>query len=257
MIPVIPWYLEVISLATNIAVAAAVWAILSSATGRSGLPPAVQRRVRFGSAIFLGAWLGAAALLAPSPASVLARDRFYLTPLIPFFVVAPATIAILALWRSATGRRVVAGASLPALIGVQLYRTIGVVFLALLALGRLPAHFALPAGWGDVAIGLAAPLVALAVARGVRGGRTLAVAWNVVGLLDLVIAVGMGTGFLVPFLTPGLGPRVPPAAAMGVFPMILVPTFTVPVSVLLHLLALGRLRREVRLDAGLVPEAAG
>jgi hypothetical protein len=99
--------------------------------------------------------------------------------------------------------------------------------------------------------------VALAVARGVRGGRTLAVAWNVVGLLDLVIAVGMGTGFLVPFLTPGLGSRAPPAAAMGVFPMILVPTFTVPVSVRLHLLPLGRLRREVRLDSGLVPEAAG
>jgi hypothetical protein len=43
---------------------------------------------------------------------------------------------------------------------------------------------------------------------------------------------------------------------MGVFPMILVPTFAVPVSVLLHLLVLGRLRREVRLGSGLVPKAA-
>jgi len=256
VIPVIPWYLELISLATNLAIAAAVWGIVASAAGRSGLQPAAQRSVRFGAAIFLGTWLGAALLLAPSPAAVVARDRFYLTPLIPFFVVVPATIALLALRLSPAGRRVVAAASLPALIGVQLYRTIGVVFLILLALGQVPAHFALPAGWGDVAIGLLAPLVALAVARGVRGGRTLAVTWNVVGLVDLVVAVGMGTGFLVPFLAPDLG-REAPAAAMGVFPMILVPTFAVPVSVLLHLLALGRLRGEVWLGSGLVPKAAG
>jgi len=72
------------------------------------------------------------------------------------------------------------------------------------------------------------------------------VSWNVVGLVDLVVAVGMGTGFLAPFFVPELGSRVPPAAAMGVFPPILVPTFAVPVLVLLHLLALARLRHRVR-----------
>lgn len=49
---------------------------------------------------------------------------------------------------------------------------------------------------------------------------------------------------------------LPAAAAMGVFPMILVPTFAVTVSVLLHLLALARLRGAVRLGAGLAPKAA-
>ena len=256
MIPVVPWYLELISLATSLAIAVAVWSILSAAAGRSGLPPATQRTVRFGSAIFLGAWLGSALLLAPAPASLLGRDRFYLTPLIPLFVVVPITIALLALRLSPALRRVLATASLPALIGVQLYRSIGVVFLILLSLGQLPAHFALPAGWGDIAVGLTAPLVALAVARRVRGGRTLAVSWNVFGLLDLVVAVGMGTGFLAPFLAPGLGSPVPPAAAMGVFPMVLVPTFAVPVSVLLHLLALGKLRREVQARSELRPKVA-
>lgn len=110
---------------------------------------------------------------------------------------------------------------------------------------RLPAHFALPAGWGDILVGLTAPLVALGLARGIRGGRTLAISWNVFGLLDLAVAVGMGTGFLAPLLAPDLGPRVPPALAMGVFPMILVPLFAVPMSVLLHLLALRGLRREL------------
>lgn len=256
MIPVIPWYITLVALATNLVIAVAVWRIFSSATERSGLPPATQRRIRLATALFFGTWLGAALVLAPAPASLLGEDPFYLTPLIPLFPLTALTIVFLALRLSPSLRRVLAAASLPAMHGVQLYRTIGVVFLILLAQGQLPAHFALPAGWGDFAVGITAPLLALALVRRVSGAVPLAFSWNVLGLLDLVVAVGMGTGFLAPFLVPELGPRVAPAAGMGVFPLILVPTFAVPVSVLLHLLALGRLRRQVRLGPGLVPKPA-
>jgi hypothetical protein len=256
MIPAIPWYVTLIVLATNVTIAVAVWRIVSSAASRSGLPLAKQWRVRYGSAVFLAAWLGAALLLAPAPESLLAQDPFYLTPLLPLFAVVPSAIALLAVWRSPALRRVLAGASLPALIGVQLYRAIGVVFLILLALGQIPGHFALPAGWGDIAIGLTAPIVALVLARGARIGRPLAISWAVLGLLDLVVAIGMGTGVLAPFLAPALGPRVPPVAAMGIFPMILVPTFAVPVSVLLHVLVLARLLREARLGSRAVQPTA-
>ena len=85
------------------------------------------------------------------------------------------------------------------------------------------------------------------MARENRGGRILAIGWNVIGLLDLFVAVGMGTGILAPILAPGLGSRVPPAAAMGVFPMILVPMYAVPLSVMLHVIVLGRLRRSAHL----------
>jgi hypothetical protein len=257
MTPQIPWYITFVSLATSLAIAFAVWRILASAAGRSGLTPATQRRLRIGTALFLGVWLGAAFLLAPAATTLVGRDRFYLTPVIPFFAVMPPALVLLALWRSTALRQVLAAAPLPQLIGVQVYRTIGVLFVILLALGELPRHFALPAGWGDIAIGVTAPLVALALARGVRGARTAALAWNVTGLLDLVVAVGMGTGFLAPFLAPELGPRVPPAPAMGVFPMILVPTFAVPVSVMLHLVALAKLlRQDIRLGTGLAPKVA-
>ncbi|MGH7518116.1 MAG: hypothetical protein ACREOC_11710 [Gemmatimonadales bacterium] len=255
MIPLIPWYITTIVLATNLTIAVAVWTLVSSTAGRSDLPLAARRTVRIGSGLFLGAWLGAALLLAPAPASLLGREQFYLTPLVPLFAAVPPAIVALALGFSPALRRAVAAVPLPALIGVQFYRVVGAVFLILLAQGRIPAHFALPAGWGDVAIGLAAPVIALALARRVRGARPLAIAWNALGLLDLVVAVGMGTGFLAPLLVPELG-RVPPAAAMGAFPMILVPTFAVPVSALLHLLALARLLREVRLGSGLVPKVA-
>jgi hypothetical protein len=256
MIPVIPWYIAMIAVATNLTIAIAVWRIFASATARSGLPPHSQRRIRIWTALFVGTWLGAALVLAPSPASVLGRDPFYLTPLIPLFPLLAITIVFLALRLSPSLQSVLAAVSLPAMHGVQVYRTVGVVFVVLLAQGQLPAHFALPAGWGDIAIGITAPLVALALSHGLPGAVPLAISWNVLGLLDLVVAVGMGSGLIAPLLLPELGHRLPPAPAMGIFPLILVPTFAVPVSVLLHLLALGRLRRRVRIESGLVPKAA-
>jgi hypothetical protein len=250
MIPAIPWYLELITLATSLTIAASVWSILSSAASRSGLAPATQRRVRAGVGVFLATWLGAVLILAPAPASLLTRDRFYLTPLIPLFLLVPPTLVFLALWLAPAFRRVLAATSVPAVIGVQLYRFIGAEFVILLGLGQLPAYFAVPAGWGDIAVGVTAPLVALALVRGMRGGRTIAALWNVLGLLDLVVAVGMGSGLLAPVL---VGSRVAPAPAMGIFPLFVVPAFAVPVSVLLHLLALGRLQGDVRLGSARAP----
>lgn len=242
MTPAIPWYLTLVVLATDLVIAAVLWRLLDIAAGRSGLPPAAARNIRIASAAFLGLWLGLALLLAPTPASLAGGDPFSITPLIPLFALVPPALAIAWFRRSPALRAVLAAVPVSALVGIQLYRLIGAVFLVLLARGAVPAHFALPAGWGDVAVGLAAPLVALALARGMRGATALGVAWNTFGLLDLVVAVGTGTGLLVPLLAPGPG-RVPPSAAMGVFPMILVPAFAVPVSVLLHLAALARLAR--------------
>ena len=61
------------------------------------------------------------------------------------------------------------------------------VFLLYLALGHLPALFAVPAGLGDIAAGIAAPLVARKVAQGTS--RRPAVWFNAYGIADL--AVGM------------------------------------------------------------------
>jgi hypothetical protein len=257
MVPAIPWYITAIVLATNLGIAVGVWRIVASAAARSGVSSRERRRVELGTALFLAGWLGAALLLAPAPGSLLGRDPFYLTPLIPLFAATGVAGTLVARRLSSGLRRVLDTASLPAVHGIQLYRIIGGIFIVLLAQGQLPAHFALPAGWGDVAIGLTAPLVALALRRGIRGAVPLAVTWSVVGLIDLAVAVGMGTGYLAPFLAPDLGARVPPAAAMGTFPLILVPTFAVPISVLLHLLGLARLTRGVRLGSPLVAKAAG
>ena len=245
MIPDIPWYITAIVLGVNAAIAVAVWRIVASAT--------TSRKVRIGSAIFLFGWLGATLLLAPAPGSLASRDAFYITPLIPLFALGPTIVQLAALGVSPALRRTLEAMSLPAVHGVQLYRVMGGIFLVLMAQGQLPAHFAQPAGWGDVAVGLAAPLVALALARRVAGSRALAAGWNVLGLLDLVVAVVMGTGYLAPLLAPHLGAHVPPAAAMGVFPLVVIATFAVPMGIMLHVLGLIRLAGESRVGVQPIP----
>jgi hypothetical protein len=80
-----------------------------------------------------------------------------------------------------------------ALVAIQFYRVLGAVFLVLWAGGHLPGAFALPAGLGDVATGLAAPIVGYAIARWPDKQRDVAW-WNAFGVADLVVAVT--TGFL-------------------------------------------------------------
>jgi hypothetical protein len=248
MIPHIPWYTTLTLVVTQPLIALAVWRILA---------PTSSKSVRTGLAAFLVAWLGLAFVLAPAPASLAAQDPYYITPIIPLFALGASVAAALGFSLSPALRRAVGGASLPALIGVQVYRLLGVLFVILLAQGQLPAHFAQPAGWGDIFVGATAPLVALALVRRTAGARAVAVAWNVFGLLDLMVAVGMGTGVLAPYLLPDVGSRLPAAAAMGAFPLILVPIFAVPLSVILHVIALARLRRGAAADSGVMAEVTG
>jgi hypothetical protein len=239
MIPQIPWSFTLTTVAAVLIIPVAVWQIVVRGARRAGLSPDARRRVSLGSALFLGGWAALALVLAPAPVSLVGQSPFALTPLIPAFALGGIGLALALIGVSPALRSALAEASLPALVGVQVYRVLGLQFVILVGMGQLPARFGLPAGWGDVAVGLAAPVVALALARQSRGARTAAIAWNALGLLDLFVAVGMGTGRLALLF----GERVPAAAAMGVYPLILVPTFAVPVAILLHIVALRRLRR--------------
>ncbi|MGI8449589.1 MAG: hypothetical protein ACR2MP_20905 [Streptosporangiaceae bacterium] len=70
------------------------------------------------------------------------------------------------------------------------FRVAGVAFLLTMALGHLPALFALPAGLGDIATGIAAPLVAHRLAQ--DRGRRAALWLNAFGMTDLVVALTLG-----------------------------------------------------------------
>jgi hypothetical protein len=127
------------------------------------------------------------------------------------------------------------------IVGVQVYRVLGLIFLVLYAAGRMPGEFALPAGAGDVLVGLLAPIVASAYARKLRGSAGLLRAWNLLGMADLVLAIT--TGFLTspsPLQVLALGR---PNLLIAAFPVAMIPVFLVPLAVLLHLISLTKLRQ--------------
>jgi hypothetical protein len=113
-------------------------------------------------------------------------------------------------------------------------RIVGVVFLIVMAQGQLPAAFALPAGLGDMAIGVAAPFVARRLAQGT--GRREAVRFHVLGVVDLVVAGSIG------FLLLELVEVTPSTAPLLSLPLALILTVAVPLAVAQHVVSLQRLR---------------
>ena len=55
------------------------------------------------------------------------------------------------IWRSETTKRLIAAVPQQWLVDVQLYRTLGAIFLILYATGKLPGLFAWPSAVGDIA----------------------------------------------------------------------------------------------------------
>ncbi|MGC2820699.1 MAG: hypothetical protein WA198_13505 [Candidatus Sulfotelmatobacter sp.] len=113
---------------------------------------------------------------------------------------------------------------------VHSWRVMGFVFLVLAAYGILPRAFALPAGLGDIAIGATASFVALKLAS--PNHRTIFIVWQVLGIVDLVTAVTLGT------LVPLIDPHAISTAAMSVLPLSLIPTFVVPLLLILHVICI-------------------
>jgi hypothetical protein len=128
--------------------------------------------------------------------------------------------------------------------GIQAWRWAGLGFLDLYAYKVLPAVFALPAGLGDMAIGVTAPWIILALVRqpGFAASGTF-VRWNVLGILDLVIAVSIASVSAV-FATGAPGEIG--VAPMGMLPLLVIPAFLVPLFLMLHSTALMQSRQLIR-----------
>jgi hypothetical protein len=177
------------------------------------------------SAVVAAAWLVGVFLLGAAGAF-----RNDVLPRIPMVLVATLLLGYLLLL-SATFRRIVAAVPQHWLIGIQVFRILGSVWLVRYFAGQLPGLFALPAGIGDVATGLLAPFVAYAWYSGKPYARSAAIAWNLFGMADLVNAVVLGA------LTNG-------GAGGIVFPLVLIPVYGVPRAFLIHSYSLiGLLRK--------------
>src|SRR5262249_57804764 len=85
-------------------------------------------------------------------------------PLLPLAIVLPLPIGLAFLMRSSRIAAALDAAPPSWLVGLQVYRVLGANFLALWAYGAIPGVFALPAGIGDVLVGLLALPAALYLA---------------------------------------------------------------------------------------------
>ncbi len=158
-------------------------------------------------------------------------------PPLPLGLAAVTPLALFLMWFAASSRfrQFTMTLNPRVLTWVQSWRIAGFVFLVLAAYGILPGLFALPAGWGDMIIGATAPLVALMLAN--SGHRRSFIAWQLLGMADLVTAVTLGT------LARVIDPHGVATSAMTVLPMSLIPTFAVPLFMILHVICIAQAAR--------------
>ena len=192
--------------------------------GIRALPGATARQSRWiiGSVVVAAAWLLGVLLLGGAGNDVL-------PPRIPVALGATLLAGYLLLL-SPTFRRIIAALPQHWLIGIQAFRILGAVWLVRYFAGGLPALFALPAGIGDVTTGLFAAFVAYAWYSGKPYARSAAIAWNLFGMADLLNAVVLAT--------------LTGAGAGFVFPLVLIPAYGVPRSLLHHSYSLVGLMRK-------------
>jgi hypothetical protein len=232
-------YVWAMTIAGVTAIAATTCVTLYAGAERAGLGRRRAALLTASAAVLFGGWLAASA--------VIAGHGWYHTRLghqVPWLPIAVAGFlgTLLALSqlplvaRSLTAPGMASRLDLP-----HSFRVIGGVALLLaMALGQLPALFALPAGLGDIAAGVAAPFVARELARG--GAKRGAERWlNVFGLSDLVMALTLGG-----LITFQLLPVTSSGAAISELPIALIPTVGVPILFTLHVTSLRTLARAPR-----------
>jgi hypothetical protein len=204
--------------------------------GLAAIQPQPAARLRVGA--WLGGWF---ALVVIAAALHLFEPHIGLgAPAMGFAVLAPVIALAYVARRSPSIQAAVLAAPAPLLIGINVVRVLGVSFVLLYAENRLPAPFAPLAGWGDIFIGLTALPVAWMVSRQTPGWRTVALAWNALGVLDLVTAIGFG-------VTSAEGSPIrliftePSTLIMSSLPWVLIPAFLVPLLMAIHLAMFQRL----------------
>lgn len=167
--------------------------------------------------------------------------HLFLNPLAQFgvgvAVAATVPLIVFSLWFAASeGFRNFALSLDPKILtSVQVWRVVGFTFLLLQARNVLPAIFAWPAGYGDMFIGVTAGFAAWKLAEPAHRGTFIF--WQALGILDLVTAVSLGTTARL------LDPHGASMVAMTVLPLSLIPTFFVPLFMMLHAICIAQARK--------------
>ena len=161
-------------------------------------------------------------------------------PSIVLGIFVPTVLGPVLLLRSTRVAKLIDALPMSWLVGIQSYRVVGGVFVALWWSGHMPWP-SIVTGVGDVATGLLAIVVAGMLARKASLAYGAAYAWCLFGIADLIAAVSLGA-----LTSPGrvhLLALDNPNLMGSAFPLVMFPVFAVPASIILHVLCLWKIRR--------------
>ncbi len=232
----LPAYLWALTYAEITGIAAATAYALYGGARAAGHGDRVSTRMGWGAALLFGGWLAVSSLVAGggSYSSRLGHGVPWLPlAVLGFFGLLLALTRVPLISRALTGP----GAQ-QRLLSPHSFRAGGIAFVIAMLLGKLPALFAVPAGVGDIAVGVAALWVAHKVREGSQPSPVIC--FTVLGIADLVSALTLGalTGFLQ------IVHVNPPAILNADLPLAIIPTVGVPLLLVMHLTSLRVLFRD-------------
>lgn len=229
----VPGYLTPFLLTGMITIVASVLYGLRLALRKAAWPERDQAKAFWGVSMLLVGWF---LLAVVSSAASWYQPASGNAPTIQYGLLIPIIVGVVLFRTVPMLRRTLSVIPNSWLVGVQLYRALGVIFLLLYAGRHLPGLFALPAGIGDVSVGILAPFVAARPTRSQDDSERRVRLWNYLGIADLVIAVTLG--FLTAPSPLQMAAFDRPSGLIGMFPLSLIPVFAVPLSILFHLASL-------------------
>jgi len=203
-----------------------VWLAFSSAVSKLDSTPVFKNLTRIGFGLFFATWFGLIFSLSQSD-TFLALTQSGGRERVLFALFTPLVVCLLLLG-SATVRNILDEIPQHQLIAFQGLRILGFVFLVFTDMGFVSPTFGVAAGIGDVTVGVFALYAAYSLLRSRPSGRSIAIAANVFGLLDGVVALTLAL-FVVPAdsFAPHIATRV-----------MFVPSFIVSLFVVAHIYSL-------------------
>ncbi|BDD04827.1 hypothetical protein [Aureibacter tunicatorum] len=155
---------------------------------------------------------------------------YVMVPLFLFYV--------LAVQKSRWFRIIFDNIKLDQLIFIHSFRFIGVFFFLAYAYGALPKQFAYIGGSGDIISAILVFPVILAIKKQKTYAKAMAIAWNIIGLLDIIFVIS--TAFIVTKAALETGNEG--VAQFGTFPFSLIPAFAPATIVFLHLITFKKIK---------------
>lgn len=166
--------------------------------------------------------IGASGLLASIP-----------PPFPQAFLFSLVIVLLLLFWRSFLFREWLLSVDIRVLVLIHLSRFVGIYFLVLYSRGDLPYAFAVPGGWGDIAVAATAIPASLFLQNEGAISRRILFLWNVFGLVDILLVIATASRLAMA--------NSESMVALTRLPLSLLPTFLVPIIVFTHIIIFVRL----------------